>query len=129
MTILWGATGTTTQVIPDRQGRLKSAYGFLATSCWFPMRFTWGGKRFVWKEHKDVIPEQRLYEVKKEWPDPKSKTGKIVDETYERPLVIVKMGYIIGTFTVVGGLDQTFREYLIATFLAKLMIEREGNGD
>ncbi|PVF92819.1 hypothetical protein CPB86DRAFT_790768, partial [Serendipita vermifera] len=123
MTILWGATGKTTQVIPDRQDTVNG---------WVPRRFIWGGKRFVWKEPKDAPFEERLYEVKKEWPDPKSRTGKIADETHERPLVIVKknvFGSKIGTFTVVGGLDQTFREYLIATFLARSMVEKEGHGN
>ncbi|PVF92820.1 hypothetical protein CPB86DRAFT_790772 [Serendipita vermifera] len=128
MTILWGPTGTTTQVIPDRQDRINSTYGFLPTSSWAPRRFTWGGKRFVWKGLKDAaFEEEKLYEVKKEWPDPKSKTGKIADETHERPLVIAKkivMGQRMGTFTVVGGLDQNFREFLIATYLAKVMVER-----
>jgi hypothetical protein len=124
LTVVCASTETKTQVVPDR---LETVDG------WTPRRFIWGQKRFVWKVPKNAPFEERLYEVKKEWPDPASRTGKIADEVHERPLVVVKKPMFgssnVCTITIVGGLDQTFREYILSTYLARAMVEKLGHGN
>lgn len=101
---------------------------------WTPRRFMYGGKRFVWKEDlsgsTSSMVIQRLYEVEREWPDPNSKTGKLLDQTNGRHLVFMKMKLAMSkvcTITFVGGLDQMFREYLLASMASQLMIQSHGH--
>ena len=60
---------------PDRTKHVK----------WEPRRMTWGGRNFVWKEGKGTL-DMELCEIKREWPQPGSKTGKMLDECFE-PIV------------------------------------------
>ncbi|KAJ3505224.1 hypothetical protein NLJ89_g7529 [Agrocybe chaxingu] len=108
-------SGTTVIDRPDRLGK-----------GWCPRRFTYGGRRFVWKDETKFTKEREaMYEVKKELPVEGSKTGKMTDETFERPLA-----WVLGkssvrkvcTIGMVGGLDQAFQEYILASTLSKLLI-------
>jgi hypothetical protein len=91
---------------------------------WTPRRFTYGGLRFVWKERKgssDFV--ENLYEVLKEWPDPSSSQGKRLDHTHLRRLVWVEakpVGEEDCSIHMVGGLDQMFREFLLASQVSRL---------
>jgi hypothetical protein len=87
---------------------------------WEPRRFTWGGRQFVWKRGKSIL-ETELCEVKREWPQPGSKTGKMLDECFE-PLVhmqdkfaLKKSGVV--TFRYGCGTDFLFRELVLASLL------------
>ena len=78
----------------------------------------------MWKERDGNL--ENLYEVAKEWPDPESKTGKILDQTHSRPLVWVSMKIArdkVCTIHMVGGLDQMFREFLLAGQLTRRLID------
>lgn len=114
------STGTTIKVEPDRLEKMS----------WTPRRFSYGGRRFVWREMKGSTVEA-LYEVKKEWADPNSKTGKRLDETFERPLMWGE-GKIamhkICTIHMVGGLDLLFREFLLADLVTQRLIGLFGHG-
>jgi hypothetical protein len=99
---------------------------------WTPRRFIYGNRRFVWKEDlkSSSMVCQKLLEVEKEWPDPASKTGKILDQTNSRHLVFMKMKMSMSkvcVITMVGGLDQMFREYLLASMVSQLMIQGQGH--
>jgi hypothetical protein len=57
---------------PDRQQKIP----------WSPRRFTYGGRRFVWKSSDsddDTMPET-LYEYQRDWAKPGSRTGKRCDD-------------------------------------------------
>lgn len=98
---------------------------------WLPRQFTYGGRRFVWKEGGEFLDGvQHLYEVRKEWADPASQAGKMLDETFERVLVRSAMRNTftfgmdhVGTVSIAGGLGpELFREYLVASLLTQRMI-------
>jgi hypothetical protein len=98
---------------------------------WTPRRFTYGGRRFVWKQENsswgDDWNVETLYEVEKEWPKRGSKTGKKEEKTLGRKLVwgTYKNGKNeVGTINFVGGIDQLFREYLLASQLTKFTVIR-----
>jgi hypothetical protein len=113
-------TGTTVKVVPDRFERVS----------WTPRRFSYGGRRFVWREMTGTSVEA-LYEVKREWADPNSKTGKKLDETFERPLMWGEgkiATHKICTIHMVGGLDQLFREFLLADLVTQRLIGLFGHG-
>ncbi|TFK59561.1 hypothetical protein BDN72DRAFT_851227, partial [Pluteus cervinus] len=133
-----GGTGTTTYSSPDR-----------AKKGWSPRRFTFGDRRFVWRhpdrQEKDApassapgpdrnagllssfLRMEELYEVIAEWAVPGSKTGKMGDEVFDRPLAwgehtMLKFGGHVCTVHLAGGLDQLFREFILASMLGPLML-------
>jgi hypothetical protein len=101
---------------PDRQQKIP----------WSPRRFTYGGRRFVWKAgdpHDDTMPET-LYEYQKDWAKPGSRTGKRVDDA--RPMTKLVWGEKkkqgkLDSYTIHfrGGMDQVFREMLLASQMAR----------
>jgi hypothetical protein len=115
-------TGTS-QAISDAPDRLEKD--------WAPRRFTYGGRRFVWKKGNEITNfVENLFEVQKEWPDPQSKTGKKLDQTFDRPLVWGETKYAkekICTIHMVGGLNQMFREFLLASQVTKQLISLYGH--
>jgi hypothetical protein len=118
-TITTGA-GTTVTSTPDR----------IEKKTWTPRRFIYGGRKFVWKEDKGRGGADALYEVKREWADPESKTGKVMDETFERPLVWLEnkiSAKSVCTIHMVGGLDLLFREFLLAELLTRRLISAHGH--
>jgi hypothetical protein len=105
--------------IPDRAEK----------SGWFTRRFYYGGRRFVWKETANTkmfskFEFNELYETSRVWPKKGSKTGKMDDE-------VVGAGLCWGenhggmhedyTICMAGGLDQHFREHLLASQLTRLI--------
>jgi hypothetical protein len=108
----------TTTVVADTPDRLEKE--------WTPRRFTYGGRKFVWKESGSRVNFiENLHEVKREWPDPNSKTGKILDEVHSRRLVWGESKFAMSkvcTIHMVGGLDQMFREFLLASQVTKMLI-------
>lgn len=107
-------TGKDVQEAPDRLERY-----------WNPRRFTYGGRRFVWKQNTTFRTLDKLYEVGKEWPDPNSKTGKILDEIHPRPLAWGDTKLAVNkvcTIHMVGGLDQMFRELILVSQITKQMV-------
>ena len=100
---------------PDRQQKIP----------WSPRRFKYGGRRFVWKQgdlHDDAMPET-LYEYQKDWAKPGSRTGKRCDDA--KPIKLVwgerlKKGKVDSyTIHFRGGMDQVFREILLASQMAR----------
>ena len=99
------------------------------TSGWFPRRFYYGGRRFVWKE--TVAPKMfskfdwnELYETSRVWPKKGSKTGKMEDEVVGNRLCWGENhGGMHENYTLymAGGLDQHFREHLLASQLTRLI--------
>ncbi|PVF92679.1 hypothetical protein CPB86DRAFT_790938 [Serendipita vermifera] len=90
---------------------------------WWPRRFTYGDRRFVWRW-------EGVFEVEKEWADPNSKTAKILDQTNKRPLLTAKFKLArkkVYTINIVGGLDQLFREYLLTSYLTPSIVEEHGH--
>jgi hypothetical protein len=62
---------------------------------WAPRRFTYGGRKFVWKAEKlgntwVKMDWETLYEYKKAWPVEGSKTGKMEDEIVGEKLCWVR---------------------------------------
>ncbi|KAF2869553.1 hypothetical protein BDV95DRAFT_498214 [Massariosphaeria phaeospora] len=113
--ILQGPFTTPIKEYPDRQQKIP----------WSPRRFTYGGRRFVWKPgdaHDDVMPET-LYEFQKDWAKPGSRTGKRNDDA--RPTKLVwgekKRKGKVDSYTIhfAGGIDQVFREILLASQMAR----------
>lgn len=109
-------TGKTTE-IPDRGGPIKD---------WSPRRFEYGGRKFVWKDEKPgkfgKSHWETLYETKRVWPKEGSKTGKKEDETEEQKLFWgVNHGGIHADHTLyfAAGIDQGFREHVLASQLAR----------
>ncbi|KIJ39116.1 hypothetical protein M422DRAFT_781202 [Sphaerobolus stellatus SS14] len=95
---------------------------------WNPRRLTYGGQRFVWKDSKGRGSNgvSSLHEVVREWPDPKSKTGKKLDEVHPKPLVWGEAKFSkdkVCSVHMAGGLDQRFRELVLASELTKQMIQ------
>ena len=94
---------------------------------WGPRRFTYAGRQFVWEtEKKNHIDPQTLHEVEKVWPKPGSKTGKKEHKLIGSPICWGKYACSfkskIAVIHMVGGLDQVFREYLLASQLTRLAI-------
>ncbi|KAL8997062.1 MAG: hypothetical protein Q9188_006418 [Gyalolechia gomerana] len=109
-------TGETTE-IPDRGEHTKD---------WSPRRFEYGGRKFVWKDEKPgkfgKSHWETLYETKRVWPKEGSKTGKKEDETEEQKLFWgVNHGGIHADHTLyfAAGMDQGFREHVLASQLAR----------
>lgn len=100
---------------PDRQQKIP----------WSPRRFKYGGRRFVWKPgdpNDDVMPET-LYEFQRDWAKPGSRTGKRLDDANCRRLVWgeKKKKGKVESYTVhfAGGMDQVFREILLASQMVR----------
>ncbi|CAI6273147.1 unnamed protein product [Periconia digitata] len=112
---LRGPFSTPIKEYPDRQNKIP----------WSPRRFTYGGRRFVWKSgdsHDDVMPET-LYEFQRDWAKPGSRSGKRMDDA--RPIKLVwgekKRKGKVESYTIhfAGGIDQVFRELLLASQMAR----------
>lgn len=108
------AAGTTRDDRPDRKKQ------------WAPHRFTYGNRRFVWKDKsKKLKGMESLYEVRSESLVHGSKTGKVQDETFESPIAWIQYKIAsekIGVVGMVGGLDQLFQEFILASALSKRVI-------
>ncbi|CAG5172791.1 uncharacterized protein ALTATR162_LOCUS7526 [Alternaria atra] len=100
---------------PDRQQKIP----------WSPRRFTYGGRRFVWKQgdpNDDAMPET-LYEYQQDWVKPGSRTGKRCDDA--KPVKLVwgekRRKGKVDSYTIHfrGGMDQVFREILLASQMAR----------
>ncbi|KAG9188610.1 hypothetical protein G6011_07315 [Alternaria panax] len=100
---------------PDRQQKIP----------WSPRRFTYGGRRFVWRQgdlNNDVMPET-LYEYQQDWVKPGSRTGKRCDDA--KPIKLVwgekRRKGKVDSYTIHfrGGMDQVFREILLASQMAR----------
>jgi hypothetical protein len=98
---------------------------------WGPRRFSYGGRQFVWEtEDKNEWHPQTLYEVEKTWPKQGSTTGKMEHKALERKLVWGenKGGMKkVAVINMVGGMDQVFREYLLASQLTRLAVVMHGH--
>jgi len=100
---------------PDRQQKIP----------WSPRRFTYGGRRFVWKQgdpNDDAMPET-LYEYQKDWAKPGSRTGKRCDDARLIKLVWgeKRRKGKVDSYTIhfKGGMDQVFREILLASQMSR----------
>ena len=98
----------------------------LESNSWGPRRFTYGGRQFVWISEKDESHPQTLYEVEKTWPKPDSKKGEKDHKLVGRKLAWGESK----TFPwnkwhvlhMAGGMDQLFREYILASQLTRLAV-------
>ena len=105
--------------LPDRLGKQP----------WGPRRFSYGGRKFVWKvgdKSEDMRPES-LYEYRSTSPKPGSRTGKMDDDALPTRLFWSdKMPFAQSkakwTVHCVGGLDQLFKEYIFASQVTKLVV-------
>jgi hypothetical protein len=107
---------------PDRTKHIK----------WEPRRFTWGGRNFVWKQGKSLT-QTELCEIKREWPQPGSKTGKMMDECFE-PIVHAQTKLALKKTSVVTfrygcGEDFLFRELVLASLLTYMFVLGFGHND
>jgi hypothetical protein len=101
---------------PDRQQKIP----------WSPRRFTYGGRRFVWKSSDsddDTMPET-LYEYQRDWAKPGSRTGKRCDDAQPMTKLVwgeKKRKGKVDSYTIHfrGGMDQVFREILLASQMAR----------
>lgn len=112
-----GPSGSMYQT-PDRVGKMG----------WTPRRFQFAERNFVWKQEGGATSslKETLWEVEKVWPKPGSKTGKKEDKTLERKLAWTDRPSLLNKYYVLhmaGGMDQIFQEYLLATHMAREMIE------
>src|SRR5205085_5700916 len=102
--------------VPDR--------GFWAKP-FSPRRFDYGGRSFVWKSEiggKNLgrVYWETLYETRRVWPKPGSRTGKKEDETVGPRLCWSdRNGRVPSALCFVAGLDQDFQEHLLASQLAR----------
>lgn len=105
---------------PDRTKHIK----------WEPRRLTWGGRNFVWK-HGQGMRETELCEIKSEWPQPGSKTGKTLDECFE-PIVHAVNKWalkktLVVTFRYGCGTDYLFRELVLASLFTAQLVSTAGH--
>lgn len=108
-------------VIPENSDRNKE---------WAPRRFTFGGRRFVWKPYPEVGRDaEYLCEVRSERPKPGSKTGKIEDEVFDAKLAWTSdhRFFKATQLEIVGGLDPFFREFIFASQCTRLLITKYGH--
>lgn len=71
-----------------------------------------------------------LYEVEEEWPKPGSKTGKKEDKTLDRRLMWSEKNNISSKPHVLhfaGGMDELFIEYLLASQMARMIVDHQNN--
>lgn len=114
--------GPSAQPIVEKQDRREKPWGF--------RRFMFAGREFVWETSKNPYAPDTLYEVEKSWPKPGSKTGKREHKVVGRKLVWgeLKTGLKkCGIIHMVGGLDQVFVEYILASQLARLAVICHGH--
>lgn len=103
---------------PDRGAKTKD---------WSPRRFTYGGRKFVWKMESDGgmwarMDWETLYEYSRAWPKEGSQTGKMEDEIVGDRLCWGEKGGgkgVEGTIYFKGGLDQKFKEHCLASQLGR----------
>ena len=79
----------------------------------------------MWKQKKNTSKIQELREVKREWPLPGSKTGKMEDECFEETLVWGETRTGLKKDAVIhfkGGMDQILRELCLASQLTRMAI-------
>lgn len=86
---------------------------------------TRGGRNFVWKQGKGTL-EMELCETKREWPQPGSKTDKMLNECFE-PNVHAQTKFAlkktsIVTFRYGCGRDFWFRELVLASLLTSQFV-------
>ncbi|KAK6007354.1 hypothetical protein QM012_004168 [Aureobasidium pullulans] len=101
-------------------------------SGWSSRRFYYGGRRFVWREPDKAglfskFQWNELFETSRVWSKPGSRTGKNEDEVVGSRLC---WGENHGgmhenhTIYMAGGLDQYFREHLLASQLTRLLCKK-----
>lgn len=98
---------------------------------WGNRRFRFAGREFVWVTPEHPFDADTLYEVEKSWPKPGSKTGKREHKAVGRKLVWAEGKQSmkkIGLICMVGGLDQAFVEYILASQMAKMAVLHHGHG-
>ncbi|KAL4949297.1 hypothetical protein BDW69DRAFT_198201 [Aspergillus filifer] len=112
--------------IPDGEEQRKN---------WSPRRFSYSGRRFVWKSGRadgksadggifSSFEWETLYETKRVLAKNGSRTGKMEDETVGPKLCWGEKRGANGakhTIYMPGGLDLHFREHLLAAQLARLI--------
>lgn len=116
---VFGLTGRPVTEQPDRLERVG----------WGPRRFSYGGRNFVWMTEsgngKDEYPPQTLYEVSKVWPKAGSRTGK-KEHSVIGPKISWGEGKLglskCGKICIADGVDQLFREYILAVQLTRTAI-------
>ncbi|OQD90168.1 hypothetical protein PENSOL_c061G06075 [Penicillium solitum] len=124
-----------TRTIPDMGTITEIPDGEMQRKDWSPRRFEYGGRNFVWKgaaaEGKKEggmfgsfgIAWETLYETKRVWAKSGSRTGKMEDEIVGSRLCWGEKKGGNGadhSIHMVGGLDQYFREHLLAVQLSRL---------
>ncbi|KAF9044077.1 hypothetical protein BJ165DRAFT_180564 [Panaeolus papilionaceus] len=127
-------TITTSQDIPTRTDTPDRALLKHHKSTWTPRRFSYGGRRFVWREvDGDEIGETEdlLFELKKEWLNADGQTGK--DRTFDRPIACVSRGGCTSTtlkaftISISGDVDPLFQEFILASAGGKEMVMLHGH--
>lgn len=92
-----------------------------------PRRFDYGGRNFVWKSEIAAnitgrVYWETLYETRRVWPKPGSRTGKQEDETVGPRLCWSEKNTLVpSTLCFVAELDQDFQEHLLASQLARYL--------
>lgn len=117
---------TSSRVIKEQPDQLEH-------DSWGLRRFTYGGRQFVWISEKNESHPQMLYEVEKTWPNPdsSSKTGEKEHKLVGRKLAWGKNKPMSWNkhhvLHMVGGMDQLFREYILASQLTRLAVMEYGH--
>lgn len=98
---------------------------------WQPRRFTFGGRRFVWKADpaRKKSGAEVLYEVQSEWIVPGGEMGEMEDGVFCRELAWTTSDRTMGhtCLEVVGGMDKLFVEFLFASQCVKAIVYRYGH--
>lgn len=97
---------------------------------WANRRFSYAGRQFVWEAGEAPLDGETLYEVESVWPKPGSKTGKKEHKRVGRALAWVESKVRlkkVGQIHMVGGLDQAFREYILASQLTRMAVVMFGH--
>lgn len=126
--IINGAIGRAMSIRSTTQTTISEKPDAKLDKTWTPRRFTYGNRRFVWREEgAGATSIEKLYEVEKETDNG---VGNVQDQTNSRVLAVATAKPSFGkpcTITMVGGLDQMFREYLLASQVTRRMVERDGH--
>ncbi|PPR04610.1 hypothetical protein CVT24_011738 [Panaeolus cyanescens] len=127
-------TIATSQGIPTRSDTPDRALLKHHKSTWTPRRFSYGGRRFVWREvDGDEIGEidDLLFELKREWVNEDGQMGK--DRTFDRPIASVTRGGCTSTtlkaftISISGDVDPLFQEFILASAGGKEMVALHGH--
>lgn len=98
---------------------------------WGLRRFTYGGRQFVWMEAEGIAPRPlELYEVDKVWPKPGSKTGKKEHSIVGHRISWGESKWAMSKAAIIyiaGGVDQLFREYILAVQMTVIMVKHRGH--